>query len=84
VAVQFSNHPGYGRWRGRMFGRASIRLLVDGMEQHGILSECDGVLSGRQSTRFMPAGVVFVTSLQTDQTPDQVVEPSQMFVAQSI
>jgi pyridoxine kinase len=44
--VQFSNHPGYGRWRGRMFSGASIRLVVDGMERHGILSECDGVLSG--------------------------------------
>jgi pyridoxine kinase len=44
--VQFSNHPGYGHWRGRMFSGEVIRLLVDGMEEHGILGECDGVLSG--------------------------------------
>jgi pyridoxine kinase len=44
--VQFSNHTGYGAWRGRVFSGASIRLLVQGIEERGILGECDGVLSG--------------------------------------
>ena len=44
--VQFSNHTGYGEWRGRVFDAALIRELVAGVEQHGVLSECDGVLSG--------------------------------------
>ena len=44
--VQFSNHTGYGDWRGQVFDAALIRELVAGIAQRGILSECDGVLSG--------------------------------------
>ena len=44
--VQFSNHTGYGRWRGRAFSGATIRLVVEGIEERGVLGECDGVLSG--------------------------------------
>ncbi len=44
--VQFSNHTGYGKWQGRVFDAALIRELVGGIEQRGVLGECDGVLSG--------------------------------------
>jgi pyridoxine kinase len=44
--VQFSNHTGYGHWRGRVFSAAAIRLVVEGIEERGVLGECDGVLSG--------------------------------------
>src|SRR5512141_2316113 len=44
--VQFSNHPGYGDWRGQGFDASLIRDLVAGIEQRGVLAQCDGVLSG--------------------------------------
>ena len=44
--VQFSNHPGYGDWRGRVFDAGMIREVVDGIDARGVLGECDGVLSG--------------------------------------
>jgi pyridoxine kinase len=44
--VQFSNHTGYGAWRGEVFGAAVVRELVQGIEERGALSSCDGVLSG--------------------------------------
>ena len=44
--VQFSNHTGYGAWRGQVFEAGLIRELVVGIEERGVLSECDGVLSG--------------------------------------
>ena len=44
--VQFSNHTGYGEWQGRVFDAGLIRELVAGIEQRGVLGECDGVLSG--------------------------------------
>ena len=44
--VQFSNHTGYGKWQGRVFDAALIRDVVAGIEQRGVLGECDGVLSG--------------------------------------
>lgn len=44
--VQFSNHTGYGEWQGEVFDAGLIRKLVSGIEQRGVLGECDGVLSG--------------------------------------
>jgi pyridoxine kinase len=44
--VQFSNHTGYGAWRGEVFGASLVRDLVQGIEERGVLSSCDGVLSG--------------------------------------
>ena len=44
--VQFSNHTGYGSWQGRVFDAGLIREIVGGIEQRGVLADCDGVLSG--------------------------------------
>lgn len=44
--VQFSNHTGYGEWKGRVFDAALIGEVVAGIAQRGVLGECDGVLSG--------------------------------------
>jgi pyridoxine kinase len=44
--VQFSNHTGYGDWKGRVFDGPAIEELVDGIAERGVLSRCDGVLSG--------------------------------------
>jgi pyridoxine kinase len=44
--VQFSNHTGYGAWKGEVFAAARISEVVDGIADLGVLSTCDGVLSG--------------------------------------
>ena len=44
--VQFSNHTGYGAWRGRVFDGPAIEDLVEGIAERGVLARCDGVLSG--------------------------------------
>jgi len=44
--VQFSNHTGYGSWRGRVFDAALVRDVVEGIEERGALAQCDAVLSG--------------------------------------
>ena len=44
--VQFSNHTGYGDWKGRVFDGPAIEELVDGIAERGVLGRCDGVLSG--------------------------------------
>jgi pyridoxine kinase len=48
--LQFSNHPGYGQHRGRVFDGALVRELVAGIEARGVLGQCDGVLSGYLGT----------------------------------
>ena len=44
--VQFSNHTGYGTWRGQVFGAELVRDLVQGIEDRGAMPRCDAVLSG--------------------------------------
>ena len=44
--VQFSNHTGYGSWKGRVFDADMISEIVTGIGQRGVLGECDGILSG--------------------------------------
>jgi pyridoxine kinase len=56
--VQLSNHTGYGAWRGDVFSAQSISLLVQGLEERGVLSECDGVISGYLGSPEMGEAVV--------------------------
>ena len=44
--VQFSNHTGYGAWRGQVFEAGLIDECVQGIQERGVLGTCDGVLSG--------------------------------------
>jgi pyridoxine kinase len=44
--VQFSNHTGYGAWKGEVFAAARIGEVIDGIAGLGVLGACDGVLSG--------------------------------------
>ncbi|MFC6791923.1 pyridoxal kinase PdxY [Methylobacterium komagatae] len=44
--VQFSNHTGYGAWRGEVFAADSVREVVKGVAERGALARCDAVLSG--------------------------------------
>jgi len=44
--VQFSNHTGYGTWKGRVFDGGMIEECVEGIAARGVLGTCDGVLSG--------------------------------------
>ena len=44
--VSFSNHPGYPTVRGRVVPAAEVRALLAGIEERGVLTRCDAVLSG--------------------------------------
>ncbi|MGL5734888.1 MAG: pyridoxal kinase PdxY [Beijerinckiaceae bacterium] len=44
--VQFSNHTGYGAWKGRVFDAALIDEIVEGIAERGALERCSGVISG--------------------------------------
>ena len=44
--VQFSNHTGYGAWKGRVFDGAMIDEIMEGIADRGVLPSCDGVISG--------------------------------------
>ncbi len=44
--VAFSNHPGYGSWRGRVCDPSLIAELLEGIAERGVLASCAAVLSG--------------------------------------
>jgi pyridoxine kinase len=44
--VEFSNHTGYKDWRGKVLGGVLTEELVLGLEERGVLSRCEAVLSG--------------------------------------
>lgn len=44
--VQFSNHTGYGAWKGRVYDGTMVDELVEGLAERGVLPLCDGVISG--------------------------------------
>jgi len=44
--VQFSNHTGYGQWRGSVFPPEHLSQVVQGIAERGALEACDAVLSG--------------------------------------
>ena len=44
--VHFSNHTGYGEWRGAVLPAEDVAGVVRGIEDRGVLGDCDAVLSG--------------------------------------
>ena len=46
--VTFSNHTGYGAWRGPLIAPDDVREVITGIEERGVLGEIDVVLSGYQ------------------------------------
>ncbi len=56
--VQFSNHTGYGAWRGQVFGEDLVSDLVTGIEERGVLARCDAVLSGYMGSAGIGAAIL--------------------------
>ncbi|MCI0155716.1 pyridoxal kinase PdxY [Leifsonia shinshuensis] len=48
--VNFSNHTGYGAWRGPLIAPDDVRAVITGIEERGVLGQIDAVLSGYQGS----------------------------------
>lgn len=46
--VAFSNHTGYGSWKGPVLPASDVADIVDGIAERGVLGRVDAVLSGYQ------------------------------------
>jgi pyridoxine kinase len=44
--VEFSNHTGYGAWKGRAAPAEQVAEIVQGIEALGVLKTCDALLTG--------------------------------------
>ena len=46
--VHFSNHTGYGAWKGPLMPADDVRAVIEGVEERGAFPDVDAVLSGYQ------------------------------------
>lgn len=48
--VTFSNHTGYGAWRGSLISSDDVREVITGIEERGVFPHIDVILSGYQGS----------------------------------
>lgn len=53
LTVNFSNHTGYGAWRGPLIEAEQVADVVQGIRDRGVLGQADALLSGFQGSADM-------------------------------
>ena len=56
--VQFSNHTGYGSWRGPVLPAVDVADILAGIADLGVFDRCDAVLSGYQGAADVGAVIL--------------------------
>lgn len=72
LTVHFSNHTGYGAWRGPLLDPADVREVIAGIEDRGVLGSADAVLSGYQGDPAVGAVVLDTVARVKELNPDAV------------
>ncbi|WP_345893843.1 pyridoxal kinase [Nocardioides sp. TF02-7] len=72
LTVHFSNHTGYGAWRGPLLDPADVRAVIGGIEDRGVLGQADAVLSGYQGDPAMGAVILEAVARVKELNPDAV------------
>ncbi len=70
--VHFSNHTGYGHWRGPMLTAADVLEVVRGIDDRGVLGRCDAVLSGYQGGEDVGAAILEAVDLVRSRNPEVI------------
>ena len=69
LTVHFSNNTGYASWRGPVLGADDVRAVVQGIDDLGVLGECDAVLSGYQGAADTGRAVLEAVALVKERNP---------------
>lgn len=72
ITVHFSNHTGYGSWRGPLLSATDISEVVAGIDDRGVLGQVDAVLSGYQGAEAVGAEVLNAVALVKQRNPEAV------------
>lgn len=72
LTVHFSNHTGYGAWRGPLLAPADVAEVIAGIADRGVLGSADAVLSGYQGDPAMGAVILDAVSQVKAANPDAV------------
>ncbi|TDC39370.1 pyridoxal kinase PdxY [Micromonospora sp. 15K316] len=72
LTVHFSNHTGYGAWRGPLLAPGDVAEVIAGIEDRGVLGGADAVLSGYQGDPAMGAVILDAVEKVKTANPDAV------------
>ncbi|MFC4787135.1 pyridoxal kinase PdxY [Nocardioides sp. GCM10023255] len=72
LTVHFSNHTGYGEWRGPLLAPDDVREVIAGIGDRGVLGEADAVLSGYQGDPAVGAVILDAVARVKELNPDAV------------
>ncbi|CAN7347330.1 pyridoxal kinase PdxY [Microbacterium foliorum] len=70
--VNFSNHTGYGAWRGPLIDSNDVREVITGIEERGVFGEIDAVLSGYQGGEGIGDVIIDAVARVKAANPDAV------------
>ncbi len=70
--VHFSNHTGYGEWRGPLLSADDLRSVIQGVEERGALARVAAVLSGYQGAEEVGAVVLETVARVKELNPSAV------------
>jgi pyridoxine kinase len=70
--VHFSNHTGYGTWRGIVLPADAVADVIQGIQERGVLHQCDGVLSGYMGDASLGEVVLDAVQRVKSANPDAV------------
>lgn len=69
LTVHFSNHTGYGAWRGPLLAAGDVAEVIRGIDELDVLHRVDAVLSGYQGAREVGAEVLRAVELVKQRNP---------------
>ena len=72
LTVHFSNHTGYGEWRGPLLAPDDVRDVIAGIGERGVLGEADAVLSGYQGDPAVGSVILDAVARVKELNPDAV------------
>jgi len=72
LTVHFSNHTGYGAWRGPHIAASDLEQVIRGLDERGVLGGCDAVLSGYQGSADIGEVILAAVALVKMRNPKAV------------
>ena len=72
LTVHFSNHTGYGAWRGPLLAATDVAAVIEGIDDRGVLGEADAILSGYQGDPAVGAVILDAVALVKAKNPDAI------------
>jgi pyridoxine kinase len=70
--VTFSNHTGYGAWRGPLIAPDDVREVITGVEERGVFPQLDAVVSGYQGSEGIGDVIIDAVGRVKAANPDAV------------